>query len=819
MAAVFLGASPAHPLIVYSAPAGVRPAGPDSLHPAQGILPNGRISAPAGTTIPVGTDPAMLALTPNGHFAIISNNDDRVGGAPVQPAPLAAGASLAVVDAVGMRLKSVFQDPGMSFSGGVAALNDPAAPGRTLVLASDAVHGVVLVFDLDSTGTLSAESQPISLAAQAFPAGIAVTPDGRTAYVADRRGNAVYAIDVAQRRTTATLPAGYGTEYVAAAHGRVVATSGSAGTFRTVTPPASRPPFGAPPFDASRSMVSSVFVSGADGVLGTDPYRVPMDQPPDGTQVVGGDAPGAVAISRDGSTAYVALSNVDRVAVLALDGQPRVVRGLDLRLFPDAPYGAQPSALALSRDGKRLFVALAGLDSVAVLDARSPSRYRYGLVPTGWFPTALAVSPNGRYLYVVGAKGVDGWGVLSRVDLKHTSLIRATMNTLRYARVAAVAHFNAVVPALRSARRSDVIQHVVYVGVDPQTYDVAFGADATTGPNLHALATAYASADNFYAADRDRDVARAFSYSGSATLATELSAPIGLSRVPPGAGPDDPDGYARFGSLFDAAFARRVDVSRLRRTLSANRIRCCRLPSGRSGAARPGQQRRSHLCDGDGSAQTRRRIRARHAALRRGRTDAVVRLRAARRSAGFFARGRRSRARADRAVFVDDASVELDGRLHRPRRRGRSRPRQPVTQLLPGRFAGGEACVRRTCQPFRGQRSQNRRRALGNQPAGAQRLARDRYVRLFRGCARPAAVHRDTVEVEECQSAGLRRTAAGKLRTYDDCTGGAFRTAIGRVAGRDDAGRVAGRAGSGNGAGQADPSRAGCVDIARDRTA
>jgi YVTN family beta-propeller protein len=552
VAAVFLGASPAQPLIVYSAPAGVRPAGPDSLHPAQGILPNGRISAPAGTTIPVGSDPAMLALTPNGHFAIISNNDDRVGGAPVQPAPLAAGASLAVVDAVGMRLKSVFQDPGMSFSGGVAALNDPAAPGRTLVLASDAVHGVVLVFDLDSTGTLSAESQPISLAAQAFPAGIAVTPDGRTAYVADRRGNAVYAIDVAQRRTTATLPTGYGTEYVAAAHGRVVATSGSAGTFRTVTPPASRPPFGAPPFDASRSMVSSVFVSGADGILGTDPYRVPMDQPPDGTQVVGGDAPGAVTISRDGSTAYVALSNVDRVAVLALNGQPRVVRGLDLRLFPDAPYGAQPSALALSRDGKRLFVALAGLDSVAVLDARSPSRYRYGLVPTGWFPTALAVSPNGRYLYVVGAKGVDGWGVLSRVDLKHTSLIRATMNTLRYTRVASVAHFNAVVPALRSARRSDVIQHVVYVGVDPQTYDGAFGADATGGPNLHALATAYASADNFYAADRDRDVARAFSYSGSATLATELSAPIGLSRVPPGAGPDDPDGYARFGSLFDA---------------------------------------------------------------------------------------------------------------------------------------------------------------------------------------------------------------------------------------------------------------------------
>ncbi|HEY1429561.1 MAG TPA: alkaline phosphatase family protein [Candidatus Tumulicola sp.] len=552
LAAVFLGASPAHPLIVYSAPAGVRPAGPDSIHPVQGVLPNGRLVAPSGTTIPVGANPAMLALTPNGRFAIVSNNDDRAGGAPSQASPLAAGASLAVVDAISMRVKSLYQDPGMSFSGGVAALNDPAQPGRTLVLASDGPHGVVLVFDLDSTGTLTPETQRVTLPPQAFPSGIAVTPNGRTAYVADSRGNAVYSVDVAQRRVTATLAAGYGTQHVAVAGGHVVATSGSAAAFEPVASPAPRPPFGAPAFDADRSMVSSVFVTGADGTLGSNPYRVHMDQQPDGSQVIGGDAPGAVVISRDGSTGYVALSNVDRVAVLALNGEPHVVRGLDLRLFPDAPYGAQPSALALSRDGKRLFVALAGLDSVAVLDARSPSRYRYGLVPTGWFPTALAVSPNGRYLYVVGAKGVDGWGVLSRVDLKHTSLIRATMNTLRYTRVAGVAHFNAVVPPLRSARRSDTIQHVVYVGVDPQTYDGAFGADATADPNLHALATAYASADNFYAADRDRDVARAYSYSGSATLATELAAPIGLSKVPPGAGADDPDGYPRFGSLFDA---------------------------------------------------------------------------------------------------------------------------------------------------------------------------------------------------------------------------------------------------------------------------
>ncbi|HXM06173.1 MAG TPA: hypothetical protein VN936_01855, partial [Candidatus Acidoferrum sp.] len=268
LAAVCLGAAPAHPLIVYSAPAGTRPAGPDSLHPAQGVLPNGRIVAPAGTAIPVGTNPSMLTLTPNGRFAIVSNNDDRLGGAPVQAAPLAAGASLAVVDTTSMRVTSVFQDPGLSFSGGVAALNDPAQPGRTLVLASDGPHGAVLVLAVDADGTLTTASPSIALGARAFPAGIAVSTDGRTAFVADQGGDSVYEIDVAQRTVRSRLSAGYGPANVAAAHGRVVATSGGLAPFRTIASPAPAPPFGSPQFDPDRSMLSSVFVPGPDGVLG-----------------------------------------------------------------------------------------------------------------------------------------------------------------------------------------------------------------------------------------------------------------------------------------------------------------------------------------------------------------------------------------------------------------------------------------------------------------------------------------------------------------------------------------------------------------------
>jgi hypothetical protein len=310
---------------------------------------------------------------------------------------------------------------------------------------------------------------------------------------------------------------------------------------------------------------------GAGGIVADDPLTVLMDPAPDGSQTVGGAAPGAIAISRDGRLAYVALANVDRVAVVSLVGQPRVVRGLDLRLYPNAPYGAQPSAEVLSPDGKRLYVALAGLDAIAVLDARAPTRYRFGLIPTSWYPSAMALSPNGRYLYVVNAKGVDGWGIFQKIDLKHTPLVKTTMETLRFNRTPSVAKFNAVIPALRSTKRSAAIDHVVYIAVGTQTYDAMFGdlkdaAGAPHGngnaglsvypenatPNLHALARTYAVADNFYASDADLSVAHQFATGADATLYTRLTALVSAGRAPLVGHGEDPEDYSRAGYLFNA---------------------------------------------------------------------------------------------------------------------------------------------------------------------------------------------------------------------------------------------------------------------------
>jgi DNA-binding beta-propeller fold protein YncE len=522
----------------------------------------------------VGSDPIGLALSPDGRYAIVSN-DGAGSAAPATGSgtALTSGYSLAVVDAKTMQLVSVYRDPSAAFFMGIAATTDPADASRTIVLASDSAAGSVRIFALDASGQLTADGAPVPLPAaigrKAFPAQIAIAPGGRVAYVADNLGDAVVAIDLTNRTVLRTLAVGHFPLYVAAGARTVLAAGTGLSAYTPLNPPALQPQFVQPAFDPQKSSSLTVFeLSG--GAIG-DPSTVPMDPAPDGTQVVGGAAPGATVISRNGDFAYVALANVDRVAVVSLLGQPRVVRGLDLRLYPGAPYGAAPSAEALSPDGKRLYVALAGLNAVAVLDAHRPRRYRYGLIPTAWYPTALALSRDGRHLYVVGSKGVNGWGILQRVDLKHTSLVKVTLSALRYNRTPSVAQFNPVIPPLRSNKRSEIIDHVVYIALGAQSYDAVFGdlkddAGSPHGngeasltlypesvtPNLHALARTYALADNFYASDGEADIAQQYATASDATLYQQLLAQTGAARSPIGDNGDDPEDYARGGYLFNA---------------------------------------------------------------------------------------------------------------------------------------------------------------------------------------------------------------------------------------------------------------------------
>ncbi|HEX2917482.1 MAG TPA: bifunctional YncE family protein/alkaline phosphatase family protein, partial [Edaphobacter sp.] len=125
-----------------------------------------------------------------------------------------------------------------------------------------------------------------------------------------------------------------------------------------------------------------------------------------------GTHPVFLQIAPDGGTMYVALANRDAVAAVNLDKGKFAVKGyFDTRLPGQSYFGAEPDALALSPDGKRLYVGNAATDAVAVIDTTklTPKTAAKGMVeptgfvPTEWMPTAMSLV-NGK-LYVATAKG------------------------------------------------------------------------------------------------------------------------------------------------------------------------------------------------------------------------------------------------------------------------------------------------------------------------------------------------------------------------------------------------------------------------------
>jgi hypothetical protein len=252
-----------------------------------------------------------------------------------------------------------------------------------------------------------------------------------------------------------------------------------------------------------------------------------------------------VQLSADKTRLFVANTNDDTISVLdvAGAGAPAVVTTESVRPAPGIPVGAYPNAFALSPDGSRLFVALASMNAVEVRDGRTGARLASHpvYIPTGWYPTALAVTrgEGRRYrLWVVNTRGhgygpgVNGsvitqgsgtGGSVSAVDLPVTDgkavawtrqvrandrLDRGTIDPCRPGD-AGVPVSQVLCPP--KGKRSP-IRHVVYIVTENKTFDQYFGdigggfdadpswlvyGDPFT-PNHHALARRYSLSDRFF---------------------------------------------------------------------------------------------------------------------------------------------------------------------------------------------------------------------------------------------------------------------------------------------------------------------------------
>src|SRR5271157_125942 len=129
------------------------------------------------------------------------------------------------------------------------------------------------------------------------------------------------------------------------------------------------------------------------------------------TSMAPGTHPCAFELSPDGKTLYVALANRDAVAAVNVSAGHFSVKGyFNTRLPHQSYFGAEPVALAVNTNGSRLYVANMGSDAVAVFDtkmltsktARSAMVEPLGFIPTEWMPISMAFS--GGKLYVATDK-------------------------------------------------------------------------------------------------------------------------------------------------------------------------------------------------------------------------------------------------------------------------------------------------------------------------------------------------------------------------------------------------------------------------------
>jgi len=134
--------------------------------------------------------------------------------------------------------------------------------------------------------------------------------------------------------------------------------------------------------------------------------------------------PTGLALSKDGKTLYVALNLANAVA--RIDLQSRAVRTLSFGPRASKDFtGPLPYALELSKDGKELYVSLQNGGGIAVVDLRSLEEKRR--IKTGIHPTAMALTNDGKRLYVANTN-TDTVSVIDTLSGK----IEATLNLSPY---------------------------------------------------------------------------------------------------------------------------------------------------------------------------------------------------------------------------------------------------------------------------------------------------------------------------------------------------------------------------------------------------
>jgi len=543
------------------------------------VIPNGRILTPFGRSIEVAPHPFGLTLSPDGSIAVTANS----GISPI---------SISIIKNLQSSKPTVMQiPPGASTDKGVLAsvfMGLAISPDNKVVYVAGGQENKIYLFSIETGVKLDSIDCSVAENAMKTPDGyigdMKLSKDGRYLYAVDQMLFRLLVIDTRMKRIIASIKTGrypFGIiispdqqkVYVANVGMFEYSKIGNIEAEKDYKKALDFPPFGF----GTEEMKNGTRINSLD-IPGLGDPNVPEsfsvwsfsvknpDKPEiiakiktgalvgdliEGIPAVGGSSPNSLAVTDN----YVFTSNGtnDNISVIDIV-HDNIAATIPLKLDPSVKQfrGVIPFGLAVSPDQKRLYVAESGVNAVGVIDI--PTLKVIGHIPTGWFPSKLEITPDGKTLVVSNAKGFGSGpnggitflegkegsyignlmkGTVSVMDIPtdrklaaHTKqVIRNNYRIENYLTVKNKRVGNPI-PVFGGEKESP-IKYLVFISKENRTYDEIFGQvekgkgdptiaryghsstftnrnksikveNSTVMPNHLKLVSEFAMADNFY---------------------------------------------------------------------------------------------------------------------------------------------------------------------------------------------------------------------------------------------------------------------------------------------------------------------------------